>query len=170
MSGNTADPGRSVLSRALAVLGCFTDEHPEQTLGGIVSATGLASATAYRLGAELVGWGGLARPSRGHSRIGTRLGPLGSLAPVHRDLRDTALPFLQDLAAVTGQVVHLVVLDGDRALFVERLAGDAEVRGRSPGGGPMPLHASGPGKVPLAHGPPELLAAVLSRGLERTAK
>ena len=33
----------------------------------------------------------------------------------------------------------------------------------------MPLHASGPGKVLLAHAPPELLAAVLEGGLERTA-
>jgi DNA-binding IclR family transcriptional regulator len=169
MSGNTADPGRSVLSRALAVLGCFSDEHPERTLGAIVSTTGLASATAYRLVAELVEWGALERPARGHYRIGTRLWQLGSLAPVARDLRDTALPFLQDLAAVTGQVVHLVVLDGDRALFVERLAGHAEVRVRSRVGRTLPLHASGPGKVLLAHGPPELLAAVLGRGLERTA-
>jgi DNA-binding IclR family transcriptional regulator len=169
MSGNAADPGRSVLNRALAVLGCFDDEHPERTLGGIVAATGLASATAYRLVAELVEWGALERPARGRYRIGTRLWRLGSLAAVARDLRDTALPFLQDLAAVTGQVVHLVVLDGDRALFVERLAGHAEVRVRSRVGRAMPLHASGPGKVLLAHGPPELLAAVLGQGLERTA-
>jgi DNA-binding IclR family transcriptional regulator len=169
MSGNNSDPGRSVLSRALAVLGCFTDEHPEQTLGMIVSSTGLASATAYRLVAELVEWGALERPSRGRYRIGTRLWQLGALAPVARGLRDAALPYLQDLASVTGQVVHLVVLEGDQALFVERLAGHAEVRVRSRVGRLMPLHASGPGKVLLAHAPPELLAALLSRGLDRAA-
>jgi DNA-binding IclR family transcriptional regulator len=169
MSGNTSEPGRSVLSRALAVLGCFTDERPEQTLGMIVAATGLASATAYRLVAELVAWGALERPGRGRYRIGTRLWQLGSLAPVARDLRDTALPFLQDLAAVTGQLVHLVVLEGDKALFVERLPGHAEVQVRSRVGRLMPLHASGPGKVLLAHGPPELLEAVLAHGLERAA-
>jgi DNA-binding IclR family transcriptional regulator len=111
----------------------------------------------------------LERPARGRYRIGTRLWQLGSLAPVARDLRDTALPFLQDLAAVTGQVVHLVVREGERALFVERLVGHAEVRVRSRVGRLLPLHASGPGKVLLAHGPPELLAAVLARGLDRAA-
>jgi DNA-binding IclR family transcriptional regulator len=169
MSGNNSDPGRSVLSRALAVLACFTDDQPEQTLGTIVASTGLASATAYRLVAELVEWGALERPARGRYRIGTRLWQLGSLAPVARDLRDTALPFLQDLAAVTGQVVHLVVLEGDKALFVERLVGHAEVKVRSRVGGTLPLHASGPGKVLLAHGPPRLLDAVLAAGLARCA-
>jgi DNA-binding IclR family transcriptional regulator len=169
MSGNTSDPGRSVLSRALAVLGCFTDERPEQTLGSIVAATGLASATAYRMVAELVEWGALERPARGRYRIGTRLWQLGALAPVARDLRAAALPSLQDLAAVTGQVVHLVVLEGDEALFVERLAGRTDVPVRSRVGGTLPLHASGPGKVLLAHGPPRLLQAVLDGGLPRCA-
>jgi DNA-binding IclR family transcriptional regulator len=169
MSGNTSDPGRSVLNRALAVLGCFTDEHPEQTLGTIVASTGLASATAYRLVAELVEWGALERPARGRYRIGTRLWQLGSLAAVARDLREAALPFLQDLAAVTGQVVHLVVLEGDQALFVERLVGHSDAPVRSRVGGTLPLHASGPGKVLLAHGPPALLDSVLAKGLTRCA-
>ena len=170
MAGGSAEPGRSVLSRALAVLGSFSDERPEQTLGMISASTGLASATAYRLVAELVEWGALERPARGRYRIGIRLWQLGSLAPVARDLRDTALPFLQDLGAVTGQVVHLVVLDGPQALFLERLTGHAEVRVRSRVGRRLPLHASGPGKVLLAHAPARLVENVLTRGLPKVAR
>ncbi|MBC8093815.1 MAG: MFS transporter, partial [Pseudonocardia sp.] len=81
-------------------------------------------------------------------RIGMRLWQIGSLAPVARDLRDTALPFLQDLAAGSGHLVRLVVLDGHRALFLERLAGHSDVRVRSRVGRHLPLHASGPGKDP----------------------
>jgi DNA-binding IclR family transcriptional regulator len=160
---------RSVLGRALAVLGSFGADRPEQTLGEIAAATGLASATAHRLVAELVGWGALERPSRGRYRIGIRLWEVGSLAPVARNLRDAALPVMQDLAAVTGQVVHLVVLDGHEALFVERLAGHADVQVRSRVGGRLPLHASGPGKVLLAHAPPGLVEEVVARGLARLA-
>jgi DNA-binding IclR family transcriptional regulator len=93
----------------------------------------------------------------------------GSLAPVARDLRDTALPFLQDLGAATGQVVHLVVLDGHQALFLERLTGHAEVCVRSRVGRRLPLHASGPGKVLLAHAPQKFVDAVVARGLRRMA-
>lgn len=66
--------------------------------------------------------------------------------------------------------MHLVVLDGHRALFVERLAGqDEEFTVRSRVGRDMPLHASGPGKVLLAHAPPALVDEVLGRGLPRLA-
>ncbi|WP_219416796.1 IclR family transcriptional regulator [Pseudonocardia nigra] len=169
MAGNSGDTARSVLGRALAVLGSFSDERPEQTLGMIAAATGLPSATAHRLVAELVEWGALERPARGRYRIGIRLWQLGALAPVARDLRDTALPFLQDLVAVTGQIVHLVVLDGYEALFVERLTGHAAVRVRSRVGRALPLHASGPGKVLLAHALAAFVDEVLTQGLPRLA-
>ncbi|GAA0929215.1 IclR family transcriptional regulator [Pseudonocardia zijingensis] len=169
MAGGTSEPGRSVLDRALAVLGSFSDERPEQALGEIVAATGLAAATVHRLVGELVAWGALERPARGRYRIGMRLWQIGSLAPLARDLRDAALPFLQDLGAITGQVVHLVVLDGHRALFLERLPGHAEVPVRSRVGRRMPAHASGPGKVLLAFAPPAFVSEVVARGLPRMA-
>jgi len=65
--------------------------------------------------------------------------------------------------------VHLVVRDGHEALFLERLAGHVEVRVRSRVGRKLPLHGSGPGKVLLAHSPPEVLDEVLARGLRRLA-
>jgi DNA-binding IclR family transcriptional regulator len=160
---------RSVLGRALAVLGAFSDARPELTLGAICDATGLASATAYRLVAELVGWGALERVGRGRYRIGIRLWQVGSLAPAARDLRDTALPSMQDLSAVTGHLVHLVVLDGHEALFLERLAGHADVRATSRVGRRLPVHGSGPGKVLLAHAPQAYVDEVVARGLPRLA-
>jgi DNA-binding IclR family transcriptional regulator len=99
-----------------------------------------------------------------------RLWRVGALAPSARTLREAALPPLQDLAAATGHVVHLVVLDGLRALFVERLAGTREaVTVRSRVGRDLPLHASGPGKVLLAHAPAPLVDEVVARGLPRLA-
>lgn len=169
MAGGASEPGRSVLDRALAVLGSFSDERPEQALGEIVAATGLAPATAHRLVAELVAWGALERPRRGRYRVGIRLWRIGALAPLARDLRDAALPFLQDLGAVTGQVVHLVVLDDHHALFLERLPGHADVPVRSRVGRRLPAHASGPGKVLLAYAPPAFVADVVGRGLRRMA-
>lgn len=160
---------RSVLGRGLAVLGAFTPDRPEQTLGDLTRATGLPSATAYRLVAELVAWGALERVGRGRYRVGMRLWEVGSLAPVARGLRDAALPVLQDLCAVTGFPVHLVVLDGAHALFLERLAGHTPLELRSQVGKRLPLHASGPGKVLLAHAPAEVLDAVLATGLPRLA-
>jgi DNA-binding IclR family transcriptional regulator len=164
------DPPRSVLGRALGVLAAFSDASPELALADIVAATSLPPATAHRIVAELVAWGALERVGRGRYRIGMRLWRVGALAPSARNLREAALPPMQDLAAATGHVVHLVVLDGHRALFVERLAGhDEEFTVRSRVGRDMPLHASGPGKVLLAHAPTTLVEEIVARGLPRLA-
>ncbi len=163
------DPPRSVLGRALGVLAAFSDASPELALADIVAATSLPPATAHRIVAELVAWGALERVGRGRYRIGIRLWRVGALAPSARNLREAALPPMQDLAAATGHVVHLVVLDGHRALFVERLAGQDDVTVRSRVGRDMPLHASGPGKVLLAHAPASLVDEVVARGLPRLA-
>jgi DNA-binding IclR family transcriptional regulator len=151
------------------VLGSFSSERPEHTLASIVAATGLSPATAYRLVAEFVEWGALERVARGRYRIGIRLWRIGALAPAARDLRDASLPFLQDLASATGYYVHLVVADGPHALFVERLPGRIDARVRSRVGRRMPLHASGPGKVLLAHASAALVENVLDQGLPRMA-
>ncbi len=169
VAGGVKGGQRSVLGRALAVLGTFSSDRPELTLGAIVAGTGLPSATTYRLVAELVAWGALEKVGRGRYRVGMRLWQIGSLAPVARGLRDAALPVLQDLCAVTGHAAHLVVLDGHRALFLERLAGHSGARPSSRVGRRMPLHASGPGKVLLAHAPPEYVTEVVARGLPRIA-
>ena len=162
-------PPRSVLGRALGVLESFSDASPELALADIVAATGLPPATAHRFVAELAEWGALERVGRGRYRIGMRLWRVGALAPHARNLREAALPPMQDLAAATGHVVHLVVLDGYRALFVERLAGQHDTTVRSRVGRDMPLHASGPGKVLLAHSASSLLDEVVARGLPRLA-
>lgn len=160
---------RSVLGRALGVLGAFSDASPELTLSDLVTLTGLPPATAHRIVAELVGWGALERVGRGRYRIGLRLWRIGALAPLARTLREAALAPMQDLAAVTGHVVHLVVRDGYRALFVERLPGREELTVRSRVGRDMPLHASGPGKVLLAHAPASFVDELVARGLPRLA-
>jgi DNA-binding IclR family transcriptional regulator len=169
MPGDATDPGRSVLNRALAVLDLFSKEEPEQSLATIQRATGLPSATAYRLVTELVQWGALERVGRGRYRIGLRLWQLGSLAPQARNLRDVALPFLQDLLDATHEVVHLVVLDEGRALYLERLMSRPEVHVQSRVARRLPLHATGPGKVLLAHSPPEFIETIISGGLSRQA-
>ncbi|MFC5065764.1 IclR family transcriptional regulator [Actinomycetospora atypica] len=168
-TGADAQPPKSVLGRALGVLGAFSDSSPELALADIVAVTGLPPATAHRIVAELVAWGALERVGRGRYRVGMRLWRVGALAPIARTLREAALPPMQDLAAVTGHVVHLVVRDGFRALFVERLAGQEDSTVRSRVGRDMPMHASGPGKVLLAHSPPQLVEDIVARGLPRLA-
>jgi DNA-binding IclR family transcriptional regulator len=168
MAGNsTRTPGRSVTSKVLSVLDAFSAGTPRLSLNEISRNTGLPLSTTYRLVSELVDWGGLERCEGVGYRIGLRLWEVGSLAPRGEGLRDVALPFMQDLYDATRENVHLAVLDGLEALYVEKITGRRSVAAKSRRGGRLPLHATGVGKVLLAHAPPDLFSAVVEAGLKR---
>lgn len=161
VAGNAARPGLSVTSRALAVLGAFDARHRRLTLTELAERADLPAATAHRLVGELVAWGALARTGSGEYVIGRRLWDVGLLAPVHTGLRELASPYLHDLYGATLATVHLAVRDGLQALYVDRLSGHASVPVVSTIGSRLPLHATGVGKVLLAHAPGEVQETVI---------
>jgi len=165
--GSTHWQGRSVISKVVCLLDAFGTDAPELSLGDLARITGLPVSTTYRLATELVDWGGLERADGAGYRIGMRMWELGALAARGVTLRDVALPFMQDLYEATHENVHLAVRDHLEALYVDTIAGRESVPVRSRRGGRLPLHATGVGKVLLAHAPPEVLAAVLEAGLRR---
>ncbi|PVY98006.1 IclR family transcriptional regulator [Actinomycetospora cinnamomea] len=146
-------PGRSATSRALSVLDAFDGGHRTLTLSHIARRAGLPVATAHRLVGELCAARLLSRRPDSRYEIGARVWQLGLLAPP-ASLREAALPHLQDLVITTGRTVHLAVLDGDRALVVERLASSRTQPTRHRPGGHTALHCTAVGKVLLAHSPP----------------
>ena len=81
-----------------------------------------------------------------------------------------ALAFLHDLLEVTHEVAHLVVRDGDKALYLERLMARPEVHVRSRVARRLPLYATGPGKILLAHAPDDVVRQVLAGPLPRLAR
>ena len=165
--GSTAWRGRSVISKVVTLLDAFTPARPELSLGELAKITGLPVSTTYRLASELVAWGGLERATGSGYRVGMRLWELGALAPRSATVREVAQPFMQDLYEATRQNVHLAVLDGREALYVDTITGRRSVPVRSRRGGRLPLHATGVGKVLLAYGPQQLLHEIVEAGLRR---
>jgi DNA-binding IclR family transcriptional regulator len=164
--GTRQGGGRSVTSKVVAILDAFSTETPRLSLQALAERTGLPQSTTYRLATELVEWGGLERGTGGY-QIGMRLWEIGELARRGEQLRDIALPFMQDLYDATRENVHLAVLDGHEALYIEKITGRRATRVVTRRGGRLPLHATGVGKVLLAHAPEELVADVLSNTLKR---
>ncbi|GIF19959.1 DNA-binding IclR family transcriptional regulator [Actinoplanes tereljensis] len=153
----------SVTSRALDLLGAFDADHRALTLSTLARRAGLPLATAHRLVGELQRWGALARLESGEYVIGRRLWDLGLLAPVQAGLRQAASPFLHDLYGATLATVHLAVRDGCEVLYIDRLAGHVSVPVVSKVGSRLPMHATGVGKVLLAHAPEPVRAEVLGK-------
>jgi DNA-binding IclR family transcriptional regulator len=150
-------PRPSVTSRVLAILGAFDEHRPRLTLTELAQAADLPVSTAHRLVGELQAWDAVERDAEGRYVVGRRLWKLGTLAPVARELREASLPAMQDLYEATHENVQLAVREGTTALYVERIHGKSSVPVLSRPGVPLPLHATGVGKVLLAYAPREVV-------------
>ena len=162
MPGRLRSPGATVTSRALALVAAFDDDHRRLSLTELAGRADLPVPTAHRLVAELVSWGALARTGYGGYVIGRRMWDIGLLAPLNAGLVEVASPFLHDLYGATLATVHLAVRDQLEVLYLDRLRGHASVPIVSTVGSRLPLHATGVGKVLLAHAPLEVRQQVLS--------
>ena len=169
MSGNVSRAGATVTGRALALLGAFDEEHRRLTLTELAERAELPVPTAHRLVGELAEWGALTRTGTGEYVVGRRLWDVGLLAPAQTGLRQIASPYLHDLYGATLATVHLAVREGSEALYLDRLAGNASVPVVSDIGSRLPLHATGVGKVLLAHAPAAVQAEVLGHLTRITA-
>jgi DNA-binding IclR family transcriptional regulator len=157
---------KSVLARGLMLLDAFGPADTELTLAELAARTGLPKPTAYRLVSGLVEWGGVERTAAGY-RLGMRLFELGQRVPRRRDLREAALPYLEDLYEATHENIHLAVPDGMHTLFVEKLNGHRSTPILSGVGGRMPIYCTATGKTFLALGAPEHFRQVVTNGLTR---
>ncbi|WP_410638120.1 IclR family transcriptional regulator [Amycolatopsis sp. lyj-346] len=156
----------SVVDRVLDLLGAFTAERPRLTLSELSRRAGLPLSTTHRLAGELVRRGALVRDETGAYRVGLWLWEVASLAPHGAELRESAMPFLEDLYEATHQNVQLAVLDGPDVVYVERISGRGAVNVLTRVGGRLPAHATGVGQVLLAHAPAEAQEEVLAGPLK----
>ena len=161
MSASDAPARPSVTARVLGLLSGFDEAHPRMSLTELATLAGLPLSTAHRLLAELEAWDAVERDEEGQYVVGRRLWQLGTLAPVQRQLRTVALPAMQDLYEATHENVHLAVRQGTTALYVERIHGASSVPVATRVGRPLPLHATGVGKVLLAYAPRDVVEACL---------
>ncbi len=153
-----------MLGRGVQVLQAFRPQGGTLTLSRLVARTGLPKATVHRLAEELVDLGLLERQAVGY-RPGLGLFELGELIAAKVDMREVALPFLQDLYEATHQTVHLGIRDGLDVVYAEKIRGHDGVDVPSRVGGRLPLSSTGVGKALLAHAPADVVEAVLSRPL-----
>jgi DNA-binding IclR family transcriptional regulator len=169
--GHATGPTGPVIGRALRLLDAFDAQRRELTLSELARRADLPLSTAHRLLNEFCAWGAVERNEAGLYRVGLRLWELGSLAPRGPGLRETALPFLEDLSQITRENVQLAVREGTEVVFVERIAGSGAVPVLTRVGGRFALTATGVGLVLLAHAPAEVQEEVLSSPIDRyTAK
>jgi DNA-binding IclR family transcriptional regulator len=154
----------SGLERAAAILGAFDAAHRELTLSALVARCGLPRSTTHRTAERMIRLGWLDKP-KDRYRIGNRLFELSGLVPIRHELRESVLPFLQDLYNAAKTTVQLGVLDGPQVLVVEKITGHRPMPMLSQVGGTLPAYCSALGRAILAYSDAETVEAVLGAGL-----
>ena len=168
--GKRPPEGEPVVDRAFSLLAAYDAAHRRLTLRELSRRSGIPVSSTLRLAGRLVAWGALERDEDGQYSIGLRLLEVASLAPRGHGLRQVALPFMSDLAAVTQQHVQLAVREGLEVTLVERFSSHSSVPVRYRVGGKIPLHCTGMGLALLAFAPVDVQEDVLSRPLSLPAE
>lgn len=161
--------GDKLLDRVVRILESFTAAEPRLSVAEIADRAGLPAATAYRLVDDLAAQGLLSREG-GEVRLGIRLWELANRASAARDLRQIALPYLEDLNQLLRQHTQLSVLHQDEVLILERLSRPGAAANRAHVAGRLPVHRTSMGMVLLAYAPAHVRSGYLDRHEEAVAE
>ncbi len=139
------------LRKGLEVMQAFSSQAPRLRLQEVARKTGLPKATAYRLLRTLVSLG-YVRYDSGTAEfyLGPRVMSLGFTVLSSLDLRETAQPYLEELARNIGQNVNLGILDRTEVIYVERIKKRRIINIDLFVGSHLPAHATSIGKAILA--------------------
>ena len=139
------------LDRAIQILDCYTIDQYELGVREVARLTGLSSSVCGRLMGALKESGILVQNSttREYS-IGPKPLLWAEIYSVNLDIRNVALPYINELLLKTQETISLYILDGDERLCVERMESAQNVRIVARIGRRLPLFAGSAGKVLLA--------------------
>jgi len=140
------------VERALLIMECFDDQHPERGISEIAQAVGLHKATAYRIVTTLVNYGYLEWIEETQKyRLGLELTNLGFKVIRRMDLRREALPFMKQLVQEWDETCDLSIFDQGKVFYIEILRGDHALTISAAVGQRLPAHCTASGKLFLAY-------------------
>lgn len=135
--------------KGIGLLELFTVDQKEMTLGEISIKAGMTKPTTYRFLIALTEKGFIRRIEYSEQDIRYSLGlellKLGNIVSEQMDLRNIALPHMKKLKDEIEEIVHLVVVDGSQATYIEKVESNQALRLYTDIGKSSPLYAgSGP--------------------------
>jgi len=159
------------VGKALTLVSAFTTDRPTIGVSELGRRCGLSKSTTHRLVTILVSWGVLERSGKRYS-IGPWIRELAYRVEDsnRRLLRETALPYLQDLYEGTHETIHLAVLDGSDVVYLEKLYGHNGVTLPSRVGARLSAGCCGLGKAMMAFSEDEVVHNALRQLRPRTGR
>ncbi len=153
-----------VIERMMDLLDTLARFPDPVNLKRLANMTGLHPSTAHRILNVMVDYRMVDRVEPGTYRLGIRLLELGNLAKTRIDLRQEALPYMQELHKTLQETVNLSVRQDDEMVYVERLTSDrSAMRVAHLIGARAPLHVTAVGKLFLLEDGAEQTGDYVSR-------
>lgn len=151
------------LDRAFQILDCFTLDQYALGVREVSRLSGLPVSVCGRLMRSLCDWGVLTQdPHTKIYAIGAKPLRWAEIYSANLDIRNVALPVINELLLLSKETISLYILDGDERMCVERMESAQNVRIVARIGRRLPLYAGSAGKVLLAflplHRQEEILA------------
>ena len=153
-----------ILDKALRVLMLFTPEHPEWSVTTVGRDVDMPKSTVHRILRVLEQHAFLTQdPDTRRFRLGLAGIELGRRAQAGLELRQVALPIMEQMSALSGETVLLQVVgpEGDRVVCIERVQQARGLRLILDVGSAAPLYAGCSSKVLLAYLSDDAINAVL---------
>ncbi|WP_369404768.1 IclR family transcriptional regulator [Piscibacillus salipiscarius] len=138
--------------KALKIIDLFNETTSELSLKEISVRTGLPKPTAYRMLQSLESMGYVMRTEAYDQRyqLGLKFLELGHLVSHQLDLRQIAKPLMKRLAEEINEAVHLVVVHGNHATYIEKVDSNRALRLYTKVGKSSPLYIGSGPKLLLA--------------------
>jgi DNA-binding IclR family transcriptional regulator len=158
----------AAIQHAIAVLTSFTAAEPLLGVNEIARRVGVHKSTVSRILATLEDARLVERDSlTGRFRLGAGVVALAGPLLANLDVREVAVPYLQRIAAASGESVSLSIWNRGEAVNVDRVLGPGSIQHIAQIGRRNPGHASATGKVFLAYASTEEVREAAARGLQR---
>lgn len=145
---------RQIVHRVGAILSLYSFERPEWGVSEIATTLALAKSTVSELLASLAAQGVVERTRKGRYRLGWRLFELNQVLLESTPLVRESRRAMQELVERHGESSHLMVLERNEAVIVEKVQATLATQIlMSRVGLRLPAHCSACGKLLLAYRP-----------------
>ncbi len=122
---------------------------------------GLTKSNAHRLLQTLVGCGYVRNVEQsGKYELTLKLWELGAAVVGRLDLKTVSTEYMERLCQLSGETVHLSVLDGMEVIYLDKVDSPHPVRSYSRVGGRAPAYCVATGKALLGYASPALIDAI----------
>lgn len=156
----------SSVGNALDILNSFSIEQPEKGIRELAKELDISKSATQRLIATLADKGFVVKePVSQKYRLGVSILGLSNIVTNNLEVHKEALPILEDLSKMTGETVHIGILEDLKLVYLHMVESKRPARIYAKIGNRIPSYCTGGGKAILAFQSREKIERVIEDGL-----